>query len=100
MRKITAAQAKAAFQILVEHAGQRDNADDCLSFMHHVSLVSRPTDEYRFQGALGFGGKFRNNGNKNNIPYVDCYRENETPQRLAMIETTNAALRKLFGEAP
>ena len=55
--------------------------------------------EYRFCGALGFGGKFRNNGNRNNTPHVDCYPEHETPERLAMIEAANRRLATLFSES-
>lgn len=50
--------------------------------------------EYRFQGNLGFGGKF---WNANNRWYVTCYSEDETPERKAMIRKANerlAALRK------
>ena len=60
-------------------------------FLYHAS--SSDDLEYRFQGALGFGGKFRNHG------YgwrVDCYSEDETPERLAMIESANAALAELY----
>lgn len=52
--------------------------------------------EYRFMGSLGFGGKFRNNGNNNNVPYVDCYSEHETPERLKMIDAANARLAEIF----
>ena len=50
--------------------------------------------EYRFIGALGFGGKFRNNGNNDNVPYVDCYFESLTPARQAMMDRANARLRE------
>ena len=41
-------------------------------------------NEYRFCGNLGFGGKFR--FNDDGEMYVTCYPEDETPERLAMIE--------------
>ena len=45
--------------------------------------------EFRFQGSLGFGGKFwRNDGRF----YVNCYNEDETPERLKTIERVNDAL--------
>ena len=47
-------------------------------------------------GSLGFGGKFRNNGNRNNTPHVNCYPEDETPARLAMIAAANKRLDELF----
>ena len=41
-------------------------------------------NEYRFCGNLGFGGKFW--FNDDGEMYVTCYPEDETPERLAMIE--------------
>jgi hypothetical protein len=100
MRQITKEQAIAARQILVEECGFRPDDGRC-SF---VALVSAPITrwahachEYRFMGALGFGGKFRNNGNQNNTPHVDCYQEDETPERLKMIDAANVRLAELFG---
>jgi 5'(3')-deoxyribonucleotidase len=48
-----------------------------------------PTREWRFQGSLGFGGKYRSETNR-----VDCYREDETSKRLELIEQMNEALKK------
>lgn len=99
MRQISKEQATAARLILVEECGMRPDDGRC-SF---VSLVSANINrwghachEFRFMGALGFGGKFRNNGNRDNTPHVDCYREHETPERLAMIENANRRLAELF----
>lgn len=96
MRTITADQADEAYTILVGHAGASDRDESRRSFVYHVSECARPTDEYRFMGKLGFGGKFRNNGNNDGIPYVDCYREDETPERNAAMITTNCLLAELF----
>lgn len=96
MIKITKKQADAIFDILVKHAGATDNANDRFAFILHVADDQRPCQEYRFMGKLGWGGKFRNNGNHDNIPYVDCYREHETPEILAAIKTTNETLKNLF----
>lgn len=66
----------------------------------------RPTHEWRFQGALGFGGKIymdvtRPHWAINPSPmWVSCYRENETPERLAMIDRANERLANLFAAAP
>ena len=46
--------------------------------------------EYRFQGKLGHGGKYRSQRNK-----VDCYQEDATPERLAIIKKVNAKLATL-----
>lgn len=59
-------------------------------FVHHHARSNPPCDEYRFQGKLGFGGKYRRKTNT-----VDCYSEDETPERLAIIERLNAELAKL-----
>jgi hypothetical protein len=95
-RRITPQEADRAFTILVRHAGARDDNRNRATFIHHVSNSSDPAQEYRFGGSLGFGGKFRNNGNNGNVPYVDCYREDETPGRSAAIIATNCALAELF----
>jgi hypothetical protein len=52
--------------------------------------------EWRFCGALGFGGKFRRNNNHGGTPYVDCYPEDRTPKRAAMIAEANKRLEALF----
>lgn len=100
MIKITKDEAAKAYAILVAHAGAQDDPDKCEAFVHHVSSPDHPCEEYRFGGALGWGGKFRNNGNNKNIPYVDCYREHSNLMTKARIEVTNAALRELFTAPP
>lgn len=52
----------------------------------------RPCDEFRFQGRLGFGGKYRRKTNT-----VDYYPEDETHARRALMHDTNAALAALNG---
>jgi len=49
-----------------------------------------PDREWRFQGKLGFGGKYRNELNS-----VDCYQEDETPERLELIAKINEELKGL-----
>lgn len=90
--KITEPQARAVLKILVEECGHRIiDPRDGDSFVR--SIVGGCT-EFRFCGALGFGGKFKA---WNDQPYVDCYPEHETPARLAMIEAANRRLAELFG---
>ncbi len=91
--KLTEEQANAAYDILIAEAGARE--DDRYGFVFHTAKVDPPTTEYRFMGHLGFGGKFWPAG-YGRLPYVTCYRESETPERLAIIEKTNAALTELF----
>ena len=97
VRKITPEQAEAVYTILVKHVGARDTADARTSFVWAVIDRKHPCREYRFQGSLGFGGKFRNNGSHDDTPYVDCYPEHKTPARDAVILATNAFLADLFG---
>jgi len=91
MRTITETQAMAVRKILVEECGMHPDHDDRCAFAYHVTRSDHPCMEYRFMGSLGFGG-----GNHNNTPHVDCYREHETPERLAMIERANSRLAELF----
>lgn len=53
--------------------------------------------EFRFQGHLGWGGKFRADSGGGRWR-VDAYPEDETPQRLRMIAKANARLKELEGE--
>lgn len=92
LTRLTPEQAAQAYAALVTHAGARPNDDDKGGFVYELTR-SKPTDEYRFGGALGFGGKFR-------FPRmtVDCYPEDETPERLAMVAACNEALAQLRSE--
>lgn len=60
------------------------------TFIYAHLHKKHPTTEWRFQGYLGFGGKYRSETNT-----VDCYREDETPKRLTLIEKMNKELEKL-----
>ncbi|KKN19810.1 hypothetical protein LCGC14_0941940 [marine sediment metagenome] len=77
------------YKILVEHAGANTGPTRDMFLVWFVEEskfdLSR---EFRFQGSLGFGGKFWRNGRF----YVTCYSEDETPERMATIERTNDAL--------
>ena len=72
------------FDILVGIAGARE--DDRASFVYDMLSPSLP-NEWRFCGKLGFGGKYRPFKNT-----VDCYPEDQTPERLVIIEETNKTL--------
>lgn len=81
-------QANAIYSVLVAEAGAGDG------YNRHAFVFefagSAPTSEWRFCGSLGFGGKFRFPGLT-----VDCYPEDETPDRMACIARTNAKLAEL-----
>jgi hypothetical protein len=76
------------YDILVSTCGASDNGWGRYDFVHHF-----PTSEYRFQGSLGFGGKFWVN---HGCWYVNCYREDETPGRLDAIASANVRLENLY----
>jgi hypothetical protein len=86
-RPMTLEQAKAVYAILVETCGAKEN--DPMGFVAHFTS-REPATEWRFQGSLGFGGKFRYPGMT-----VDCYSEDETPERLEAIQAANERLRLL-----
>jgi len=96
---ITPEQADAAYTLLVFHAGAPDDLGERHAFVIHVSHPDLPCEEYRCCRSLGWGGKFRNNGNFG-VPYVDCYPEDLNEERLRIIATTNKALRDLFLPTP
>jgi len=63
------------------------------SFIYNFTQDKYKSDEWRFQGKLGFGGKYR--GERN---VVDCYPEDETPARLKLIKKMNVALKELLSK--
>lgn len=75
---------RAVWDVLVEECGARPSQWDQFS-----SLWPECT-EFRFMGVLGFGGKVYDDLG---APWVGCYREDETPERRAVIERTNERLR-------
>jgi len=94
---LTPEQADAVYTILVEECGADDATyarDSFVRYMTDDSVVK----EWRLIGDLGFGGKCRINSN-HPLPYVDCYPEHETPERLAMIAKANERITALFTPA-
>lgn len=90
---LTVEQANAIYDVLVQHAGASLNAWDRENFVQ--LQIGNRCDEYRFQGDLGFGGKFwRANGRW----YVTAYPEDIAvrPDRQQLIDETNAALSGLL----
>lgn len=68
------------------------NAND-FGFVQNHMAKDYPAQEWRFQGSLGFGGKFRSTPTLH--CRVDCYPEDETPARRETITKANAALEAL-----
>lgn len=86
---LTEVQAHIAFNVLALHAGARPNLRE--SFVRY--LTERESwHEFRFQGCLGFGGKLYRSGDGTR---VDCYAEDTTPEREAVIARVNALLELL-----
>jgi len=84
---MTETEASAVYDILVSVAGAPEGLR--MDFVHHHTRTPI-CEEYRFQGMLGFGGKFYSCDMR-----VSCYREDDTPQRIAVIQATNEALAAL-----
>lgn len=81
------------WNVLVEHVGVYNSKRERESFVY--LQTKRNCQEYRIQGKLGFGGKFRNN----HLPwYIDCYPEDSTPERARVIEVVNEKLKMLYEE--
>jgi hypothetical protein len=92
--KIPVQTASAIYDILVEIGATE--------YMREAFIHSHSTDvnqaEWRFQGKLGFGGKFWNEWSY--LEYkpkwrVSCYAEDETPKTLKIIKDTNEKLNAL-----
>lgn len=89
---MTVEEAKKVCDILVSLAG----ADSSPSLHRDLFILAQlgavPCKEWRFQGSLGFGGKFYETPVR---WYVDCYPEDLTPERDRVIQDTNKALEAL-----
>lgn len=70
------------YDLLVSVGGAREKERE--SFIYHHT---NGCDEWRFQGKLGFGGKYRSRTNT-----VDCYLEDETPERTKIVKQLNEEL--------
>jgi hypothetical protein len=80
--------ARAVWRILVEECGAHDLDERAFASLWPGCV------EYRFMGSLGFGGKVWA-GLVDGAPFVSCYREDETPERLATIARANERLAAL-----
>jgi hypothetical protein len=90
---MTRDQANAVYDILVQECGASETYLSCSERGHFIQQqIEREVTEWRFCGNLGFGGKFWRIGGR---LYVSCYRDDETPERLKMIEAANKRLAAL-----
>jgi hypothetical protein len=88
---VTRERANAVYDILVRLGGASNGTYTRESFVHaHLGTQRVECQEWRFQGKLGFGGKYWSARNK-----VDCYYEDETPAYRKLIDQINAELAKI-----
>lgn len=94
--EVSMKKAKDILAILERTAGAPGDSSD---FLYHVSAAIQVDGrlEYRFCGNLGFGGKIW--FHPNSAPYVTCYKEDETSERMKLIEQANLELKKFFTKA-
>ena len=89
--------AEQIWEILARTCGAQSMKED---FLFHAGefLAGRGHQmhglEYRFCGELGFGGKVYLEDHC--APRVGCYKEDDTPKRLKMINAANKELEKLW----
>lgn len=96
-RPLSNAEAEAIFDLLVKHAGARENMRYEFVRAHiEKSWYGYPT-EFRFQGDLGFGGKFWNGYGKDGWA-VTCYSEDNTKygEKVKRLNVLLADLRRKF----
>ena len=89
MNRLSEDQARDVYSVLTAEAGASEDPNDANTFVREFS-GAKPSNEWRFIGSLGFGGKFRFPGLT-----VDFYPEDATPERRAAVERTNAKLAAL-----
>lgn len=77
--------AKLVYAVLIEECGALPNTEN--TFVQAFSQDGVPPREFRINGRLGFGGKFRYPAMT-----VDCYPEDMTPAREKMIQAANDRL--------
>lgn len=88
------------YDVLVTECGASEHGRD--EFVY--AQTTRHVDEFRFIGALGFGGKFwRNTGRRpdgtwGEVWYVSAYPEDTTERIEAMMDKADAALAALLAE--
>jgi hypothetical protein len=79
-----------AAQVCIEECGGTPGHFEGMAY--HLDL-ERDFFEWRFQGALGFGGKLK--WQKGRGFYVTCYQEDENDERRAMMDAANERLEQI-----
>jgi hypothetical protein len=76
------------YTVLIEECGALPSAESAFTL---AFTGEKPPREFRINGKLGFGGKFRWPAMT-----VDCYPEDHTPARDVMIQRANVRLRAMY----
>ena len=85
---MTEERANKIYDLLVTIGGASESQRDTFIYDHTEKITE--TDEWRFGGYLGFGGKYRADRN-----LVQCYREDETPEIIEIKKILNTELNKI-----
>ena len=85
---MTKEKANKVYDLLVSVGGACESDRD--NFVYHHAEYKHECREWRFVGKLGFGGKYWSDDNE-----VNCYIEDETPERIKLINELNDALSKI-----
>jgi len=87
---LTKKTATAVYDLLMDVGGAHKNYRD--HFIQHYTEAD-PSREWRFQGHLGFGGKFYLSYDRFR---AGCYKEDSNEEREAIIAELNEKLAELF----
>jgi hypothetical protein len=87
-KPLSSETANAVYDILRDECSASESGRENFVFAQTLG----PCEEYRFQGNLGFGGKFYRN---HNGWYVMCYPEDMTYERRMMIQRADERLKQL-----
>jgi hypothetical protein len=99
LRGMYAPQCLALVQIFVKLEAPESTWEPMMNDLDNYINGKVQGFEYRFQGCLGFGGKFRaGHGHLN--PYFDQYPEDRTPESDALIKECNEAIVHWFVSEP
>jgi hypothetical protein len=86
---IPAENAQKIYDLLVTIGGAAERMRE--SFIYHHCEAEDGCGEWRFQGKLGFGGKYYSRMNK-----VDCYTEDRTQEAENVMEKLNILLSEVW----
>lgn len=84
-------KANLIYTLLVEEGGAPDGPERNAFVIEYTD--DNPSREWRFRGHLGFGGKFRIGERSGKTRYyVDCYLEDNNPERQRIMDGINSRL--------